>query len=114
MLPCCLLILLSFIVVMLCIRIAIRVLESDSARLDQVLEQFAKLAAHYLGVEYMEASLEKRWAKMDQKLFLVAYVLHPHRRLKYINPELPFSYTFTIAEYASTLYDRFFTATGTS
>ena len=53
-------------------------------------------------------SLEKRWAKMDQKLFLTAYVLHPARMLQHINPQLEFAYANNIATFASQLYQRLF------
>ncbi|DBA85913.1 TPA: hypothetical protein ACH3X1_005457 [Trebouxia sp. C0004] len=64
------------------LRVSVRVLESDSARLDQVIWQFGKLAALYKGIDHMLVSLENRWAKMDQKLSLVAYALHPARQRK--------------------------------
>lgn len=90
--------------------IAVRVLESDSARLDQVLQQYAHLAAHYNHVPHMMNSLEKRWAKMDQKLFLVAFVLHPARHFKHINMVLDFAYPRSVAGYAADLYMRVFKA----
>ena len=90
------------------VRIALRVLESDSARLDTVLEQFGHMAHHFSYSQHMMVSLEKRWAKMDQKLFLVAYVLHPARMLQHINQDLEFAYTNNIATYVSQLYQRLF------
>ena len=93
------------------VRVALRSLESDSARLDQVTEQFGILANHFNYSAAMTAALEKRWAKMDQKLFLLAYALHPARQLKNINLQLPFAYASNIAEYATELYQRVFGST---
>ena len=45
---------------------------------------------------------------MEQKLFLLAYVLHPARMLQHINPKLEFAYSCNIATYASELYERLF------
>ena len=93
------------------VRVALRSVESDSARLDQVTEQFGNLANHFSYSASMTAALEKRWAKMDQKLFLLAYALHPARQLKHINAQLAFAYTSNIAEYATELYQRLFGST---
>lgn len=93
------------------VRVALKSLESDSARLDQVTEQFGNLANHFSYSAAMTAALEKHWAKMDQKLFLLAYALHPARQLKHINSQLPFAYTSNIAEYATELYQRLFGST---
>lgn len=91
------------------LRISVRTLEADAARLDQVLWQFAKLAAHYRGIDHMMASLEKRWAKMEQKLFLVAFVLHPGRQTKHFDVQhQDFVHEVSIATYAVELYQRFF------
>ena len=90
------------------LRISLRKLESDSARLDQVLEEFGLLANHFSGVDHMMDSLEKRWTKMDQKLFLIAYVLHPARQLKHINKRLGFAYSSSIVNYAVSFHKRFF------
>lgn len=92
------------------LRVTVRVLESDSARLDQVIWQFGKLAALYKGIDHMLVSLEKRWAKMDQKLFLVAYALHPARQRKHLNDKVEFAHQLNIATYATDLYERFFEA----
>ena len=93
------------------LRIAVRVLESDTARLDQVLEQYGHLLNHFSGTDHMLISLEKRWAKMEQKLFLLAYVLHPARHFSFINSTLSFAYSSSIAMYATGYYDRFFGST---
>ena len=45
------------------------------SKVDQVLWQFGKLVALYKGVDHMVVNLERWWAKMEQKLFLVAYAL---------------------------------------
>ena len=45
------------------------------SKVDQVLWQFGKLVALYKGIGHMVVSLERWWAKMEQKLFLVAYAL---------------------------------------
>ena len=44
----------------------------------------------------------------DQKLFLVAYVLHPARQLKHINKHLGFAYSSSIVNYAVSFHKRFF------
>ncbi|KAL3158881.1 hypothetical protein ABBQ32_14142 [Trebouxia sp. C0010 RCD-2024] len=93
------------------VRIAVRVLEADSARLDDVLEQFGRLANHFSYSTLMTHSLEKRWFKMDHKLFLLAYVLHPARHLQHINPKLEFAYTTSLAQYAKEMYQRLFPCT---
>lgn len=90
------------------LRIALRTVESDSARLDQVMEQYGNLAHHYSGTDHMMQTIEYRWAKMDQKLFLLAYVLHPARQLQHINQRLPFAYSTSIVDYAIHYYQRFF------
>lgn len=96
---------------MLPIRVALRSVESDSARLDQVLEQYGSLANHFSYSESMTAALEKRWSKMDQGLFLLAYTLHPARQMQHINQKLAFAFTNNIAQYATELYQRFFGGT---
>lgn len=49
---------------MLPIRVALRTLEADSARLDQVLDQFGRLANHFSYSAPMTAALETRCLKM--------------------------------------------------
>ena len=93
------------------VRIALRVLESDSARIDSVLEQFGNMANHFSHHDTMMDSLQKRWMKMDQQLFLLAYFLHPARQLKYINQQLEFAYPYSIAAYAAELFTRRFGGT---
>jgi len=93
------------------IRVALRSVEADSARLDQVLEQYGSLANHFSYSESMTAALEKRWSKMDQGLFLLAYTLHPARQMQHINQKLAFAFTNNIAQYATELYQRFFGGT---
>ena len=66
------------------------------------------MANHFSYSPLMMDSLEKRWAKMEQKLFLLAYVLHPARMLQHINPKLEFAYSCNIATYAGELYERLF------
>lgn len=90
------------------LRISLKTLESDTARLDQVMEQYGNLANHFSGLGHMMASLEYRWAKADQKLFLVAYALHPARQLKHINQKLGFAYSTSIVEYVCQYHKRFF------
>lgn len=54
-------------------------------------------------------SLERRWTKMDQPLFLLAYVLHPGKKLQHLNHTLePFAWTVNILCLASEAYVRFF------
>lgn len=73
-----------------------------------MLEQFGSMANHFSYSPLMMDSLEKRWAKMEQKLFLLAYVLHPARMLQHMNPKLEFAYSCNIATYAGELYERLF------
>lgn len=96
---------------MLPIRVALRHLESDSARMDQVLEQFGSLANHFSYSKSMTEAVEMRWSKMDQRLFLLAYALHPARQLQHINPKLAFAFSNNLAQYATELYERFFGST---
>lgn len=57
----------------------------------------------------MRVSIEKRWAKMEQKLFIVAFVLHPARHMKHFDTELQqFVHGVQVASYATDLYQRFF------
>ena len=85
----------------------IKHLESDSARLDQVLEQFGSLANHFSYSKSITEAVEVRWSKINQRLFLLAYALHPARQL-HINPKLAFAFSRNLAQYATELYERFF------
>ena len=71
-----------------------------------MLEQYGRMANHFSYSPQMMSSLQKRWAKMDHKLFLVAYVLHPARQLQHINQDLEFANANNIATYAEELYQR--------
>ena len=56
------------------IKVALRSVESNSARLDQVQEQYGSLANHFSYSECMTTPLEKRWSKMDQRLFFCWHI----------------------------------------
>ena len=57
----------------------------------------------------MRISVEKRWAKMEQKLFIVAFALHPARHMQHFDTERQeFVHGVHIASYATELYQRFF------
>lgn len=53
----------------------------------------------------MRRSVEKRWAKMEQKLFIVAFVLHPARHMKHFDTkQQEFVHVVQVASYASDLF----------
>ena len=57
----------------------------------------------------MLKSLERRWSKMEQSLFLLSYILHPGKKLEHLNVELePFCWAANIFRLASAAYVRFF------
>ena len=77
------------------LQVAIRILEADSATLDQVLVVFGHLTKHFQHLpdgcvgHLMLTALEKRWAACDQEVCVLACLLNPARRLRLFSPSCP-------------------------
>ncbi|KAL3163148.1 hypothetical protein ABBQ32_009558 [Trebouxia sp. C0010 RCD-2024] len=72
------------------------------------MEQYGNLATHFTDLPHMMDNLEYWWAEADQKLFLVAYALHPARRLNHSNQKLGCAYSTSVVEYVCPYHKRFF------
>jgi hypothetical protein len=69
--------------------------------LDQILLTFGSLAIYYrdikttdsaniLGATAILESIEKRWAKADQDVFIAAVLLNPFVKASPFSPQVPF------------------------
>ncbi|KAL1672232.1 ribonuclease H-like domain-containing protein [Schizophyllum commune] len=95
--------------------IAANVTQSDHARLDTVLLTLANLYRIYCDEsldpairEAVHKSLEKRWKKIDQDIFILAVVFNPYIRTACFASESPFCRTGTIRQLVIKCYKRIF------
>ncbi|KAI0309443.1 ribonuclease H-like domain-containing protein, partial [Amylostereum chailletii] len=94
---------------------ATNILQSDRARLDTVLIILANLFHIFsddsLSLEICRSVLrilEKRWAKQDQDIIILATVLNPFIRVNTFSPSSIYRKPAKIIELASAAYRRFF------
>ncbi|KAH6873587.1 hypothetical protein BKA70DRAFT_1129969, partial [Coprinopsis sp. MPI-PUGE-AT-0042] len=103
--------------------IAINVLQSTSCRLDTVIVTFGFLVMQYkhmidplvnhdyehdlAGCQHIVASLEKRWAKADQGVFIAALILNPLHGISLLSSSSMLSQG-RLSTLLSHLYQRFF------
>jgi hypothetical protein len=70
----------------------LNILQSDKARLFQVLQSLGFLVQFWLNYSDSILStklitrLEKRWKSWEQPLLLLSFLLHPNIKMKYFNP----------------------------
>jgi hypothetical protein len=93
--------------------------------LDQILLAFgaltiyyndikAKDAANILGCTAILDSIEKRWAKADQDVFITVVILNPFVKTTAFFAEVPFLTRAGVLALMKRLYQRFFSITETS
>ena len=96
------------------LQIAVRTVESDQTRLDQVVKMLGYLHQHFSGVadaevkRVMLAGLEMRFADYDQPPLVFSYILNPHRHMAFLNPECPLVQWRNLVKLVEVLYHRFF------
>ena len=89
-------------------------MESEQTKLDRVLKILGFLYQHFDGVtdakvrQVMLEGLESRFADYDQPVLLIAYMLNPHRRRDFLNPECRFVSWRNAMVLVEVLYNRFF------
>jgi hypothetical protein len=93
--------------------------------LDQILLTFGSLAIYYrdikttdsaniLGATAILESIEKRWAKADQDVFIAAVLLNPFVKASPFSPQVPFLTRAGVLSLMKRLYLRFFSVTETT
>lgn len=95
---------------------AANITQSDSARLDVVLVTLANLYHYFSSTDGLVAdaaravreSLERRWAKADQDIFLLALVLNPYIRTTCFAQGSPFRMPGKIRQLAEAAFERFY------
>lgn len=95
---------------------AANVTQSDCARLDIVLITLANLYHYFATAPNLDAaaaaavlaSLERRWAKADQDIFLLALVFNPYVRVSCFAEDSPFRVPGKIYELAKSAFRRFY------
>ena len=96
------------------LQIATRALEADAATLDLVLTMLGHLYKHCSQIQdpkvrkVLTASLEDRWQACDQRIFLLAYMLNPARRLKHLNSTCDFASATNAACLLDMMYEELF------
>ena len=94
-----------------CVQVVKRTVEARDARLDTVLRAFGQLYNHAAlhadpaAASGLQVSLDKRWEKMDQVAFVLAYVLNPSCRFLHLAEGLHASH---LAQAAQAVYRRLF------
>jgi hypothetical protein len=94
-------------------------------RLDQILLTFGSLAIYYhnikttdsaniLGATAILESIEKRWAKVDQDVFIAAVLLNPFVKASPFSPQVPFLTRAGVLSLMKRLYLCFFSVTETT
>lgn len=95
-------------------QIAIRAVESEQTKLDQVLKLLGYLHQHFSQVadpqvrEVMLNGLEMRFAAYDQPVLLMAYLLNPQRRNNFLNTECRFASWRNAMKLVEVLWERLF------
>ena len=101
---------------------AANVAQAAFCRLDQILLTFGSLSIYYtdikakdpansLGCTAILESIEKRWAKTDQDVFIAAVILNPFIKTNAFSPQAPFLTRAGILGLMKRLYRRFFSIT---
>lgn len=97
--------------------IAANIIQDSFCRLDQVLVTFgflimkyrdAKMSQDPIGRDAIIESIEKRWAKADQEVFVAAVLVNPFFRMEVFAPRSCFRQSELRALFAR-LYRRFYT-----
>lgn len=95
---------------------AANVTQSDCARLDIVLITLANLYHYFSTVpnldqaaaDAVKASLERRWAKADQDIFLLALIFNPYAHVSCFAKDSPFRVPAKVHELAKRAFQRFY------
>ena len=96
------------------LQIATKALEADAATLDLVLTMLGHLYKHCSQIQdpkvrkVLTASLEDRWQACNQRIFLLAYMLNPARRLKHLNSTCDFASATNAACLLDMVYEELF------
>ena len=96
------------------LQIAVKAVESEQTKLDQVFKLLGYLYQHFMQVEddkvkrVMLEGLETRFSAYDQPAMLIAYVLNPQRQTAFLNPLCSFVTTRNAVQLVEVLYLRFF------
>ena len=96
------------------LQIAVKAVESEQTKLDQVFKLLGYLYQHFMQVDddkvkrVMLQGLEARFSDYDQPAMLIAYMLNPHRQTAFLNPACSFVTTRNAVQLVELLYLRFF------
>lgn len=95
--------------------VATNVTQANNARLDVVLLTLAYIFYIYCDVTYdtvvrdaIHSSLEKRWKKADQEVFILAILFNPYVRKKCFNRENPLFTEASLWGMVTRCYSRMF------
>ncbi|KAI0801429.1 ribonuclease H-like domain-containing protein [Fomes fomentarius] len=97
--------------------IAANISQSSSHRPDQVVITFAFLFKYFKGLTPQEdlpictavtKSLEKRWSKADQDVFIAAVILNPYLKLRPFRDLLAYFSNSAVGDLISRLWQRFY------
>ncbi|KAL3134377.1 hypothetical protein ABBQ38_006631 [Trebouxia sp. C0009 RCD-2024] len=95
--------------------IAVRAVESEQTKLDQVFKLLGYLYQHFAQVDddkvkrVMLQGLETRFSAYDQPAMLIAYMLNPLRQTAFLNPLCNFVTNRNAVQLVELLYVRYFT-----
>ncbi len=96
------------------LQIAVKAVESEQTKLDQVFKLLGYLYQHFVQVDddkvkrVMLQGLETRFSDYDQPAMLIAYMLNPQRQTAFLNPLCSFVTTRNAVQLVELLYRRFF------
>ncbi|KAJ3279752.1 hypothetical protein HK104_001181 [Borealophlyctis nickersoniae] len=91
---------------------AYEAVQRQHASMDTTLFTFAQLLFAYAGdpdsiaASTMMQAIENRWAKTDQALYVLTYVLHPARHMRHLNEAEPTLQPHLLAQQAARYYEQ--------
>ncbi|EJD50445.1 hypothetical protein AURDEDRAFT_25545, partial [Auricularia subglabra TFB-10046 SS5] len=96
--------------------IAANATQSDCARLDIITLMLAGLRHYFASTSGLNAravaavltSLERRWAKVDQDIFILAVIFNPYLRTSCFADASPFTVPMNLVQMAEAAFTRFY------